>query len=244
MTNTEAPRPSDVLSRRIGQILVQQGFISEEQLEEGLRRQEKLWQASVHQSLGEICVEQGWCEMRHIAEAMRIQQEQMFESTALGQVLIDMGALTLEQLQQALADHQDDSKSFAAFLVERGDCAQQQIDTAIEMRDIRRAAATRHQTFSVYNPFNVMELLVNELLDKVIGEHEGCTCEVCRSNVFSLVLNSLPTRYVSDHSRVLLAAQLGRDEYGSLIRRKITDAVEQVKQKPRPRCRRRRAAKG
>ncbi len=223
---------------RIGEILVGRGYLTEEQLQKALSLQEELHQQGGRRTLGEICVEQGWCEMRHIAEAMRIQQERVFRATALGQVLIDMGALTLEQLEEALAQQEDASTSLAPFLVKRGYCTEQQIQTATELQQIRRAAAARRQTFSVYNPFNIMELLVDEVLDPVIAEHQGCTCEVCRSNVFALTLNNLPTRYVSDHSRVVMVAERTRDEYGSLIRRKIAEAVDQVKKHPRSACRR------
>ena len=126
----------------------------------------------------------------------------------------------------------------ATFLVERGYCNEQQLHAAVEIQQIRRVVAARQQTSSLYNPFNIMESLVNELLDDVIAELHGCTCEVCRSNVFAVALNNLPTRYITDHSRVVLVAQRTRDEYGSLIRRKIADAIEQVKRNPRPQCRR------
>jgi len=223
---------------RIGQILINQGHLSEEQLQEALSRQQELRQQGIRRTLGEICVEQGWCEMRHIAEAMRIQQERIFNATALGQVLIDIGALTLGQLHEALEQHHDTSVPLATFLVERGYCQQQQLHAAIEIQQVRRVLAARQQTSSLYNPFNIMESLVNERLDDVIAERHGCTCEVCRSNVFAVALNNLPTRYLTDHSRFVMVAQRTRDEYGSLIRRKIADAVDHVKKNPRPQCRR------
>jgi hypothetical protein len=224
---------------RVGQILVRQGHLTEERLNQALSAQKELLEKGVRRTLGEICVEQGWCEMRHIAEAMRIQQEHIFNATALGQVLIDIGALSLEQLEEALEKHENASLPLATFLVERGYCTEQQLQTATEIQQVRRTISARQQTVSLYNPFNVMELLVNELLDVVITEQQGCTCELCRANVFSLTLNTLPTRYISDHSRLLIVAQSTRDEYGGLIRRKIAQAAEQVKRNPRPLCRRR-----
>jgi len=243
MSDAERTGKPALPTPRIGEILVRLGHLREEQLERALRLQEKPTQQGVQRTLGEICVEQGWCEMRHIAEAMRIQQERVFNATALGQVLIDIGALALEQLQEALAHHENESASLAAFLVKSGYCTEQQIQSATDIQQIRRAAAARRQTASLYNPFNVMELLVNELLDGVIAEHKACTCDVCRSNVFALALNSLPARYISDHSRALMVAQRTRDEYGNLIRRKIADAVEQVKRHPRSQCPRRGSAR-
>ena len=223
---------------RIGQILLSLGHLNEEQLQQGLQLQQQLRRQGIRRSLGEICVERGFCEMRHVAEAMRIQQERIFNTTALGQVLIDMGALTLEQLQEALAQHQEEPVPLETFLVHRRYCTTQQIQAAVEIQQIRRAAAARQQTSSIYNPFNVIELLANELLDEMIAEHGGCTCEVCRSNVFALTLNRLPARYISDHSRLLIVAQRTRDEFGTLIRRKMAEAIEQVKNHPRPQCRR------
>jgi competence protein ComFB len=143
-----------------------------------------------------------------------------------------------EQLQEALEKHESASLPLATFLVERGYCTEQQVQTAVEIQQVRRAVSARQQTASFYNPFNVMELLVNELLDEVIAEHQGCTCELCRANVFALALNNLPTRYISDHARLLIVAESTRDEYGGLIKRKVAQAVEQVKRNPRPLCRR------
>ncbi len=223
---------------RIGQILINQGHLTEERLQEALSLQQQRRQQGIRRTLGEICVAQGWCEMRHIAEAMRIQQERIFDATALGQVLIDMGVLTLGQLSEALQQHHDTLVPLATFLVERGYCTEQQLGAATEIQQIRRVVAARQQTSSLYNPFNIMESLVNELLDDVIGERHGCTCNVCRSNVFAIALNNLPTRYLTDHSRFVMVAQRTRDEYGSLIRRKTADAVEHVKRNPRPQCRR------
>jgi competence protein ComFB len=212
--------------------------LTEQHLNEALTLQKELLEQGVRRTLGEICVEQGWCEMRHIAEAMRIQQEHMFNATALGQVLIDIGALSLEQLEEVLEKHENAALPLATFLVERGYCTEQQLHTALEIQQVRRTISARQQTVSLYDPFNVMELLVNELLDAVIAELQGCTCELCRANAFALTLNSLPTRYISDHGRLLIVAQGTRDEYGGLIRRKVTQAVDQVKKNPRPLCRR------
>ena len=222
---------------RLGQILIREEHLTEEQLGKALALQKEGLEKGVRRTLGEICVGQGWCEMRHIAEAMRIQQEHIFNATALGQVLVDIGALALEQLEEALEKH-DASLPLATFLVERGYCTRQQLETAMEIQQVRRTISARQQTVSLYDPFNVMELLVNELLDVVIAEHQGCTCELCRANAFALTLNSLPTRYISDHARLLIVAQSTRDEYGGLVRRKIAQAVEQVKKNPRPLCRR------
>ena len=231
-------QPTAPATPRLGQVLIGQGHVTEEQVSKALVLQKKRLEKGVRQTLGEICVEQGWCEMRHIAEAMRIQQEHLFNATALGQVLVDISALTLEQLQEALEKHESASLPLATFLVERGYCTEQQVQTAVEIQQVRRAVAARQQTASFYNPFNVMELLVNELLDEVIAEHQGCTCELCRANVFALALNNLPTRYISDHARLLIVAEGTRDEYGGLIKRKVAQAVEQVKRNPRPLCRR------
>jgi competence protein ComFB len=231
-------KPASAATPRLGQILLRQGHLTEERLATALAVQKELLDKGVRRTLGEICVEQGWCEMRHIAEAMRIQQEHIFNATALGQVLIDIGALSLEQLEEALEKHEDASLPLATFLVERGYCTDQQLHTALEIQQVRRTISARQQTVSLYDPFNVMELLVNELLDGVIAEHQGCTCELCRANIFALTLNSLPTRYISDHARLLIVAESTRDEYGGLIRRKVVQAVEQVKKNPRPLCRR------
>jgi hypothetical protein len=62
------------VARRIGQILVRVGHITEEQLEEGLRTQKQYALMNKRKPLGRILVEAGYLEERHLESALSIQR--------------------------------------------------------------------------------------------------------------------------------------------------------------------------
>ena len=62
------------VARRIGEILVGMGHISRDQLEEGLRIQERCDLANDHKPLGRILVETGYLSEKHLESALSIQR--------------------------------------------------------------------------------------------------------------------------------------------------------------------------
>ena len=62
------------VARKIGQILVRMGHITQEQLEEGLRIQKQYALVNNRKPLGRILVEAGYLEERHLESALSIQR--------------------------------------------------------------------------------------------------------------------------------------------------------------------------
>jgi putative phosphotransacetylase len=81
-----------------------------------------------------------------------------------------------------------------------------------------------------------MELVVNQDVNEVIAEREGCFCRQCWANVFALVMNELPTRYVTDERLIPTFIDRCRAEYRPLIRSRLELAVDKVKSRPKGAC--------
>jgi propanediol utilization protein len=102
---------------------------------------------------------------------------------------------------------------------------------------MRRLSAIRRPLSSIFDPVNVMELLVEESIDELIHQLESCDCDQCRANILAISLNGLAPRYVSDMQMLIGQIGLFREEYGELISERICTAVEQVKNYPKLSCR-------
>lgn len=81
---------------------------------------------------------------------------------------------------------------------------------------------------------NVMEILLEELFDKMKDQLDCCTCEECRSDIIALALNQLPPHYVRTPKGELLSKldQLSSQNSTDALAA-LTQAVEKVKASPR-----------
>jgi len=222
---------------RIGNLLLEMGSITEDHLAQALREQERREHLGVWSTIGEICVEENWCRMRDIAIAMKEQEEEVFRSSSLGQLLTEFGFVRSEELDRALEVHTDFSTPIGETLVELGICSEEQIRMATQLQTFKRHGAIRRTVISRYHPFNLMEVVVNYEIDDVIAEGGGCFCWECRANVFALAMNGLPTRYVTDERLILTFIERCRAECADLVRLRLEDAVDKVKERPKGMCR-------
>ncbi len=98
------------IPRRLGELLVENGLLKEEQLLEALnvqKLQRKL--------LGEIIVELGFTSKEKLDGTLARQY-----GSKLGEILINKGLITFEQLQQSLYDQKSSSKSLGETLINKG----------------------------------------------------------------------------------------------------------------------------
>ncbi len=225
---------------RIGQLLVQMGYLTEDQLKQTLREQMHRERLGVQSTVGEICIEKEWCSMQDIAIAMKEQEDEVFRLSSLGQILLNLGFVRQEELNRALEVHTDLSTPIGETLVELGICTEEQIRIAMELQVLYRNGVIRRSIISRFNPYNIMELVVNYEIDDVIAERGGCFCQECRANMFALAMNGLPPRYVTNERLILTFVERYRTEYAELIRSNLEKAVDKVKERPKASCRGRR----
>jgi putative phosphotransacetylase len=232
-----APEMQLIDDARIGHLLVDMRYLSEEQLKETLREQMRRERLGVQSTIGEICVEYQWCTMKDIAIAMREQEEEVFRLSSLGQILLNLGFVNQKELERALRVHEDISALIGETLITLGYCSDDQIRVAIEFQNLSRAGVLRRATFSRYHPYNVVELVVNQEIDTAIVEQEGCFCRECRSNVFAVAMNILPPRYVTEENLIMTHVDRYRREHLDYTRSILSEAVEKVKRHPKGSCR-------
>lgn len=82
-------------------------------------------------------------------------------------------------------------------------------------------------------PKNVLEDLVTYKLDELMKTTSMCTCERCRADVLAIVLNKLPSRYVSSNNGDIYARFQSLDyQMQANITTAILKAIEVVKKIP------------
>ena len=222
---------------RLGSLLSKGDGVSEDKLEEALKLQEEYKKVNVPLRLGEVMVESGVSTATKVSDALHRQRDRYIRSNTIGQILLELEYVTRQQLDEAMEAHLDILAPLGEVLVEEGICTQEQIDRAYKLQLIRRVSAIRRPLSSQFDPLNVMELLVEEEVDPIISEHDGCGCDQCRANVVAVSLNKLGARYMSDMESLLSQLDSYREEYSELIRERIVKAVEQVKKSPKLSCR-------
>ena len=96
----------------IGQLLIQEGLIDEKQLQLALSEQGR---PGSYRPLGEILVERGFVSRRAFHGVLVKHRKQI----RLGELLINMGVISTEQLSQALEIQGRSAKKLGQILVER-----------------------------------------------------------------------------------------------------------------------------
>lgn len=96
--------------RKLGELLVENGILSESQLLEVLEVQKKS-----RKLLGEIIVELGYGTKEKLDAALAHQYGSM-----LGEILISKGLITFDQLQKTLNEQKNSSKSLGEIMIDKG----------------------------------------------------------------------------------------------------------------------------
>jgi len=221
---------------RLGKLLIENKKLSEEQLKKVLQVQKEYRDVDVPLRLGEVIVESGVSTASSVSDALHRQRDQYIKSNTIGQILLELGFVTYEQLEQAIEAHLDILAPLGEVLVEQKICTQEQIDRAHKLQLIRRVTAIRRPLGSMFDPINVMEILVEEMVDGLIKQFNGCSCDQCRANVVAISLNGLAARYISNVEMLVDQLDRYREEYGDLVRARVEKAVEQVKRYPKLSC--------
>ncbi len=223
--------------QKIGTLLVDRGALREKQIEKLLELQQRDAQAGILSKFGELCVRTGWTGAGDVTSALRAQSQKVLDQAGLGDILVQLGYLSPEKLKEALESQLDVLETVEELVLDRELCTPEQVKLASQLLALQRSGALRRQVNSSFVPFNIMELLISERLDDALAEDNACQCSLCWSNAFSIALNELPPRYVSEQSRILDCFHRFRQEYDVLLRTKLSDAVKKVRINPKAACR-------
>lgn len=98
------------LSKKLGELLVENGLLTEAQLSEALEAQHRS-----RKLLGEVIVELGFASRDKLDGVLARQY-----GSKLGEILIGKGLITFEQLQYAMAEQNSSQKSLGEILIDKG----------------------------------------------------------------------------------------------------------------------------
>jgi propanediol utilization protein len=226
-------KPSD----KLGMMLTLNKTLSEDQLKNALQTQKEYRQVLVPSRLGEVLVVSKAVPATVVSKTLHRQRDLQIRSNTIGQLLLELGYVTKEQLDETMETHFDVLAPLGEILVDRDICTQEQIKRAMDLQIMRRIAAIRRPLSSSFDPVNVMELLSEESIDDIIQYRDGCSCDKCRANVLAIALNGLAPRYISDMEILVDQLDRYREEFGALVQERLHKAVEQVKMYPKLSCR-------
>lgn len=96
--------------RKLGEMLVENGLLTESQLLEALQTQNR-----ERKLLGEIIIQQGYTTKEKLDAALARQY-----GSKLGEILINKGLITFDQLLQCFEEQKNSSKSIGEILIDKG----------------------------------------------------------------------------------------------------------------------------
>jgi type II secretory ATPase GspE/PulE/Tfp pilus assembly ATPase PilB-like protein len=98
--------------KKFGELLVHHGFISVQQLNEALRHQKT---RTPHRPLGQICLNLGFIS----PTVLRVVLDRYRKGKLLGEVLLKMGAVSEDQLHEALSEQKRSGKRLGQVLLDK-----------------------------------------------------------------------------------------------------------------------------
>ncbi len=104
---------SDIKKMKVGDLLVRDEYITNEQLHEALQVQK---QRSQYIPIGEICIELHFISKGTLKDILRTNQKHI----PLGELVVNMGIVTSEQMDAALKDQKKNKKKLGETLISNG----------------------------------------------------------------------------------------------------------------------------
>ena len=218
---------------KLGELLTAEEWISIQDLEKALQIQKEHRDVSMPSRLGEVLVSSEVCSVDIVAKALHKQRDKNLKGNSLGQVLIQLGHVTKEQLETAMAAHLDVMAPLGEILLDQEICNSAEIKQALDIQHKRRLEAMRRPLSSSFDPLNVMEILAGEMVDEVIHSCGGCRCVSCRASILAICLNGLAPRYVSNMEVLINQIDQYRADFGEMVRDRLLQASERVRAHPK-----------
>ncbi len=111
----------------IGQILVDHGYITKEELAEALQVQKE---SKDYSPLGQICVDLKYISGIDLTKILRKYRKHMY----LGELLVNMGIINGEQLELVLQKQKEEKKPIGELLIELGLITENQLTKSLSMQ--------------------------------------------------------------------------------------------------------------
>jgi len=111
----------------IGQILVDHGYITEKELAEALLIQKE---SADYRPVGQICIDLKYISGIDLTKVLRKYRKHMY----LGELLVNMGIINGEQLEQVLQKQKEEKKRIGELLIELGFLTENQLTKSLSMQ--------------------------------------------------------------------------------------------------------------
>jgi type IV pilus assembly protein PilB len=122
----ESPKANPRMAK-LGELLIKEGLITSEQLEEAVAVQKK---QQIYMPLGEICVDLKFITRDQLRKTLGTHQNRI----ALGDLLTNLGLVTPEQVREALKEQKVTRKKIGQILVEKGYLTDNALISALNMQ--------------------------------------------------------------------------------------------------------------
>ncbi|MEG1448765.1 MAG: late competence development ComFB family protein [Oscillospiraceae bacterium] len=81
---------------------------------------------------------------------------------------------------------------------------------------------------------NIIEEIIEEKYNEIIGSFDVCNCSICKGDVISYALNKFPPKYVvSDEGYLYSKVVLDNNEFNLEIAKAVTQGIKIVSKNPR-----------
>lgn len=81
--------------------------------------------------------------------------------------------------------------------------------------------------------FNYMEIWVKEYMEIILKKSDGCKCDKCKRDIFTLALNNLQPHYVSTSlGKIMAKLDSTKQQTETDIIVEVTKAINQVNNNP------------
>ncbi len=188
---------------KIGDLFVREGYITEEQLDEALIAQKAY---SEYVPLGEVCARLKFLSRVDLRKILRTFQKHIF----LGELLVNMGLVTENQMEQALKIQKEEKKKIGIILVDKGFLSAPElvdtlsiqlgipkitpdiklIDTRL-MKDLNQSFLFKNEFIPAFKEGNTLTVIMADPLDddtlQVLGSFFHCKIEPAISTKSEIV---------------------------------------------------------
>lgn len=153
--------------KKLGEILLAQNHISNQQLAQGLQEHRR-----TGVSLGMVLVNQGHISQDDLTAVLG-EQIQISQRKPLGEVLIDQGLLTPEQLDEGLEEQKNNGGMLGKCLIKQGYITEERlVDVLAAQLDIQHVVL-EHFTFDTKLLKTIPEEMVRQYTALPLYEHNG-----------------------------------------------------------------------
>lgn len=80
---------------------------------------------------------------------------------------------------------------------------------------------------------NYMEIWVKECMEILLQETDGCKCDICKKDIFTLALNNLKPYYVArPFGKIMAKLESTKQQVETDIVVQVTKAIKKVQENP------------